>query len=891
MLADDDTAILVHYELEGQMYAADGVTVVTERSNATKRIKVKTIGATTDIEGLAAEIVDKCKLIHHSKIPKVEGLLRDLRDREAGGGVRAPDQTPRRDGGAGTTTADAPPSSSAPAHPAPVVTKGVVRAVRGRKSFYDEHQPVAVVRGAPTAEAPANARRGTAPKPSSMSSISSPSSSSSIGSKRAGVGAAPAAAARPQPRDEDPTSPTLRQMERLAIAEDERVLRETTAGGASMDLAYANARVPSLANVKSHAEDLDDYLERLYDDDMNARVDATARIAALARRVENLPMLLGHDTLVQTLARVLREEGRKSVDLATNVVSVFFAFSNYSQFHPAILENQMGDATMRIVDLETKRHDDRLETIKEQGELDEFTERRLALAERKQDRLLYVCFYMLLNLSEDPSVERKMKKRNISVYLCKALERRSVDLLVLCVTFLKKLSVYRENKDAMKQCAVVDKLARFVPGQDVLLLATLRLLLNLSFDEDMRKSMVERALIPRVVDLMKNPHFQHVSMALLYHVSVDPGTRGMFAYTPAPKILMDFILQVEDLHDAPELIALAVNVTSNAKCAEIMCEHVVSGPKRERGFDALVRRGIRLRDPLAFKVIRNVARASDDARRNFTPYVVDLIRLMKEEEPGSDLMVEVLGTLANLNCDALDITETCQEHGLLEYAAILLSPGEVDDDVALEAVMFVGSIVCEFNAQHVVDCGLVERMYTLMSDKKEDDEFVLQIAHAFGAMLRCEATRERLLRGTQVVHYLVDLLQDTNVEVRKCADSALDAVMDYEEDWAVKIRRLKFESHNREWLDATRDGPGDGDVDGPDGYRYDPYHEGPGGGGYRDDEYGDYPDEYRESPADMGMYSPGTVLDNPQEYYGEEEEEVHPNGVGYGGYRRENEYY
>ena len=47
VLADDDTAILVHYELEGQMYAADGVTVVTERSNATKRIKVKTIGATT----------------------------------------------------------------------------------------------------------------------------------------------------------------------------------------------------------------------------------------------------------------------------------------------------------------------------------------------------------------------------------------------------------------------------------------------------------------------------------------------------------------------------------------------------------------------------------------------------------------------------------------------------------------------------------------------------------------------------------------------------------------------------------------------------------------------------------------------------------------------------
>ena len=124
--------------------------------------------------------------------------------------------------------------------------------------------------------------------------------------------------------------------------------------------------------------------------------------------------------------------------------------------------------------------------------LDEFAARRLATAERKQDRLLYVCFYMLLNLSEDPSVERKMKKRNISAYLCKMLERQSVDLLVLSVTFLKKLSICTENKDAMKEANVVDKLARFVPGPDVLLLVTLRLLLNLSFDEDLRAKMVAR---------------------------------------------------------------------------------------------------------------------------------------------------------------------------------------------------------------------------------------------------------------------------------------------------------------------------------------------------------------------------------------------------------------
>lgn len=67
MLAEGETAILVHYELEGQLYAEDGVNIVTEKSHASKKIKVKTLNENTNVSGLAKEIVDKCKLIHHSK--------------------------------------------------------------------------------------------------------------------------------------------------------------------------------------------------------------------------------------------------------------------------------------------------------------------------------------------------------------------------------------------------------------------------------------------------------------------------------------------------------------------------------------------------------------------------------------------------------------------------------------------------------------------------------------------------------------------------------------------------------------------------------------------------------------------------------------------------------
>ena len=76
-------------------------------------------------------------------------------------------------------------------------------------------------------------------------------------------------------------------------------------------------------------------------------------------------------------------------------------------------------------------------------------ERKLISIIQKQDRLLYLCFYMLLNLAEDVTVERKMRKKNIVPHLMSMLERSNVELLILSVAFLKKLSIYKENKDQM----------------------------------------------------------------------------------------------------------------------------------------------------------------------------------------------------------------------------------------------------------------------------------------------------------------------------------------------------------------------------------------------------------------------------------------------------------
>lgn len=44
------------------------------------------------------------------------------------------------------------------------------------------------------------------------------------------------------------------------------------------------------------------------------------------------------EAVLSALSRVLREDWRKSLDLSTNIIYIFFCFSTYTHFHPLILQ-------------------------------------------------------------------------------------------------------------------------------------------------------------------------------------------------------------------------------------------------------------------------------------------------------------------------------------------------------------------------------------------------------------------------------------------------------------------------------------------------------------------------------------------------------------------------
>lgn len=133
-----------------------------------------------------------------------------------------------------------------------------------------------------------------------------------------------------------------------------------------------------------------------------------------------------------------------------------------------------------------------------------------------------VAVNLLLNIAENTKVEEKMRKRNISGMLIKLLDRNTVDLLIVCVKFLKKLSVFRENKDDMADNNIVEKLAKIITIQNKeLTLLILKLLYNLSFDTKLREKIVLQGFLPKLVSFLSKcdevnylPSFEYESQRL-----------------------------------------------------------------------------------------------------------------------------------------------------------------------------------------------------------------------------------------------------------------------------------------------------------------------------------------------------------------------------------------
>lgn len=547
---------------------------------------------------------------------------------------------------------------------------------------------------------------------------------------------------------------------------------------------------------------LESYVEMLYEEG-EEKVRGSSLVLQLARSPDNLGELAANDTLLCALARVLREDGRRDTQLATNLAYVFFCLSTFSQFHPVIAEYKVGSICLDLVEWELRRHAHWREELErgEEGEGDGGRSRRkFSGLVRRQDQLLRVCLYLLLNVAEEPRSEIKMVNRGLVPMLVECLGREQPDLLLLAVCFLKRLSVYYENQAEMARLPTIERLAPLL-SRPPLTSAVLRLLLNLSFERAHRSAMLTAGLIPKLVQHLvtegRPAADETPTLCVLYHLSLDDRCKSQFPYTDCVPWLVQCLLGSPSPQPAP--LALAISLAGHRRNAQLFAGSL----------EKLLERALQDADALFLRLVRTVTQHGSSAHSTSLASRAEALcsALMQQSSSAeSDFALECASTLAQLEGAHF---EPLLDR-LLPWIRSRLTEGP--EELLVPLVQLVATVARsgETCAHAIVQQGLVADLTDLLRARQEDDQLVLQVAYAFDALVSCGGggVRESLVRegGQEVPAYLLDLLPDRNPEVGRVCGHALALLAHHFPEWERRLRETRFCWHNAQWLAVVQSG-------------------------------------------------------------------------------------
>ncbi|KAF4705715.1 Kinesin-associated protein 3, partial [Perkinsus olseni] len=522
----------------------------------------------------------------------------------------------------------------------------------------------------------------------------------------------------------------------------------------------------------------------------------------------------------------------------------FLCLSTYTSLHPLLSASQCGGITLKLVDHEVQERARALRQGVDQCRISQ-DPGGLAREERKvmkQNKLLRICLLTLLHLAEDVKVERKMVNGKLPTLIARLLDRTWEPLLTVCLVFLKKLSVFGEAKDQMVESGVLRPLVancvlRHKSGLVGVL--ALQVLYNLSFDPEVRNSLSESGVMTSLVTILREqPSCRQLVLRLLYHFSFDDRCKSELCFCEDfIPMLLQLVVQFPDPRVGADIMAVMVNMSTHQRSAQLMLQSGL--------WPDLVHRGIKYRDCLVLKVMRNVSGHGRDLQELFcqvmsssalSHWTVELVRMARhcsEGMSGGDekadaaagIVVEVLGLLANFTTPGtVDWGELCSidDNGfLLDLVTEQLMPGFTGDDVLLESVMVVGVIAAsrdpEVGERLCENPLLLRRLIDLLTAKQEDDEIVLQLLWTFHMLLSNPETSEAVLedQDAQVVHYMLELIRDSNPMIAGQASAALGLVAELEMVRASKVstepgrstsilfdkvRQARFEAYNQAWM-------------------------------------------------------------------------------------------
>lgn len=434
--------------------------------------------------------------------------------------------------------------------------------------------------------------------------------------------------------------------------------------------------------------EVEKYLDCFYEDDFDVKVKGARMILYLSIDPSKM-VQLANENLFNILSRSLKEDHKRNPEFLIHLLAFFYGYSCYETFHEILASYGVGETCMSIIDFQFAKFTIRKEDLQKKREdkdpkfkpeLDKFF-----FMIRKQDRILKLAFSVLINLADNPKIEKKMVKKDIVVWLQNYLDRSNINLIVMVLLFLKKLSVYDINKDAMIKNVLLNQLSSmFGYTHQLIISLSLDIIYNLSFDSKFVLQIVERPEVFRnIIGCFKIQNLRGLVLRVLFNISKEATAKPLFADTDCIYILYELIIKFPEPRIGVELAALTLNLTTCNKNSDILAD--------EEKIKCLMERAFSNNDFYLIKIVKNIIKYSEveELSNMFKSFIDQFFETLQNKTGTEEFSSELIEILSSIEADW---EEKLEKYGLIEFLESNLEINSSKPEVLLKFILFIGNI-------------------------------------------------------------------------------------------------------------------------------------------------------------------------------------------------------
>ncbi|EAY01407.1 hypothetical protein TVAG_230110 [Trichomonas vaginalis G3] len=539
-------------------------------------------------------------------------------------------------------------------------------------------------------------------------------------------------------------------------------------------------------------------LQKIHWGDNNECLQTLSSLAEISLTDKNLALIIRHEPLMSALCNNLKKFATSSLPSCIKIMTIFERISYYPDYQSALARFKIGAMSLSL--LHVQLHVTQIAASK-------FTKEDLNAYIKSQNHLIRLTVSLLYNISEDISSMRKMMNKDIISPLITVLKRRDLEILLLSLRLLRRISLIPVNWGDVPFDEIVPAICqdifRWTPDQSnkrakivTVLKEGLELMYTFSFHREVLPNFQKNNVFEYIGKLCDIMELRQSLIKFLYQASLNSPTFESFQVQK----IVDLLIHAATSNNQDHVIALVIlmRLSTDIKCSQMIAQSPIFTPQNVRQMFVDSANHTSGDSAILLHLIRNIADNQPKLVTGFDDAIVDACIANKDN---LEALCDIFAVSSRAKMDSTRAKFFVSKQPFVQLVVSILSSRNSLPQLQLECVMFVSSVVLFSKpAQELEEQGIVKHVVGVFMQYNDDLDIQTQCLFCFYRFVCHTETRKALISHNEIINAVIKHSGSKNSVLSQMANSVLDALVTFDRGWAEKIRKPRFEAFNWEWI-------------------------------------------------------------------------------------------